>query len=67
MAGRYTTPVYEAASEVVGRTFIVSYGNLPALLALPLQVGSIDGVIGYDFFKSFKVMFDFRSGVATIA
>jgi hypothetical protein len=67
MAGRYTTPVYEAVSEVVGRTFTVSYGNLPALLALPLQVGSIDGVIGYDFFKSFKVMFDFRSGVATIA
>lgn len=67
MAGRYTTPVYEAESEVAGRTFTVSYGNLPALLALPLQVGSIDGVIGYDFFKSFKVMFDFRSGVATIA
>ena len=67
MAGRYTTSVYEAVSEVVGRTFTVSYGNLPALLALPLQVGSIDGVIGYDFFKSFKVMFDFRSGVATIA
>ena len=67
MAGRCTTPVYEAESEVAGRTFTVSYGNLPALLALPLQVGSIDGVIGYYFFKSFKVMFDFRSGVATIA
>ena len=67
MAGRYTTSVYEAESEVAGRAFTVSYGNLPALLALPLQVGSIDGVIGYDFFKSFKVMFDFRSGVATIA
>lgn len=67
MAGRYTTPVYEAVSEVVGRTFTVSYGNLPALLALPLQVGSIDGVIGYDFFKSFRVMLDFRSGIAIIA
>lgn len=67
IVGRYTTPVYELESEVAGRTFAASYGNLPSLLALPLQVGSIDGVIGYDFFKSFRVMLDFRSGIAIIA
>jgi hypothetical protein len=67
IVGRYTTPVYELESEVAGRTFAASYGNLPSLIALPLQVGSIDGVIGYDFFKSFRVMLDFRSGIVIIA
>ena len=66
IAGRYTTPVYEIESEVAGRTFTASYGNLPALLALTLQVGNMDGVIGYDFFKSFRVMLDSRSGIAII-
>lgn len=65
--GRYVTPVYELESTVAGRVFTVSYGNLPNLLARTLLIAKIDGVIGYDFFKSFKIMFDFGSGRAIIS
>lgn len=58
MAGRYVTPVYELEAEVGGKTFSATFGNLPTVMALQLKLLRVDGVIGYDFFKSFKVMID---------
>lgn len=58
MAGRYVTPVYELEAEVGGKTFSATFGNLPTVMALQLKLLGVDGVIGYDFFKSFKVMID---------
>jgi hypothetical protein len=67
IAGRYVTKVYELEGTVGGKPFNGLYGNLPMKLGLPLNMFGINGVIGYDFFKSFRVMLDFRSGRAIIA
>lgn len=67
MVGRYRTPVYTLETVFGGRSFAVTYGNLPTILAMSLKLGEVGGVIGYDFFRSFKVMLDFRSGTAVIA
>lgn len=67
MAGRYVTPVYELETEVGGRTFRATFGNLPMVVSLHLKLLKVDGVIGYDFFKSFKVMIDAAGGKMLIA
>lgn len=59
VVGNYTTNVFELEGEFAGRTFTGTYGNLPMLLAMPLSLGGIHGVVGYDFFNSYKLMFDF--------
>jgi hypothetical protein len=33
---------------------------------MSLKLGGIDGVVGYDFFQSFKVMLDFKNDSAII-
>ena len=49
----------ELEGEFAGRSFTGTYGNLPMLLAMSLSLGGIHGVVGYDFFRSYKLMFDF--------
>ncbi len=67
IVGRYVTKVYELEGTVDGKRFKGMYGNLPLMLGLPLKLVGINGVIGYDFFKSFKIEFDFAAGTMTIA
>jgi hypothetical protein len=67
MAGRYVTPVYELEAEVGGKTFSATFGNLPTVMALQLKLLGVDGVIGYDFFKSFKVMIDVAGSKVVIS
>lgn len=67
MAGRYTTPVFQLDAELGGKRFAGSYGNLPTMMGLSLRLGGLDGVIGYDFFRSFKIQFDFRNSLLVIA
>ena len=67
MAGRYTTPIFKLEAEFCGKRFTGTYGNLPTMMGLSLKLGGLDGVVGYDFFKSFKVLFDFRNSVVVLA
>ena len=67
MAGRYTTPIFKLEAEFCGKRFTGTYGNLPTMMGLSLKLGGLDGVVGYDFFKSFKVLFDFRNNVVVLA
>ena len=67
MAGRYTTPIFKLEAEFCGKRFTGTYGNLPTMMGLSLKFGGLDGVVGYDFFKSFKVLFDFRNSVVVLA
>ena len=66
-AGRYTTPVFKLEAEICGKKFTGAYGNLPTMMGLSLKLGGLDGVVGYDFFKSFKVLFDFRNSLVVSA
>ena len=66
LAGRYVTRIFKLDAEFAGKQFPGTYGNLPGLMGMSLKLGGLDGVVGYDFFKSFKVMFDFRDGVAVV-
>ena len=67
MAGRYTTPVFQLEAVLGGKRFTGSYGNLPAMMGMSLQLMGLDGVVGYDFFRSFKIQFDFRNSSLVIA
>lgn len=67
IAGRYVTKVYELEGTVGGKPFNGLYGNLPMKLGLPLNMFGINGVIGYDFFKSFKIELDFAAGRMIVA
>ena len=67
IVGRYVTKTYELEGKIGGKEFKGMYGNLPVMLGLPLKMVGINGVIGYDFFKSFKIEFDFAAGTMTIA
>lgn len=67
MAGRYTTPVFQLEAVLGGKRFTGSYGNLPAMMGMSLQLMGLDGVVGYDFFRSFKIQFDFRNSLLVIA
>ena len=66
IAGRYVTKVYEIEGKVGGKPFAGKYGHLPIMLGLPLKLVGINGLIGYDFLKSFKIEFDFANGRMTI-
>ena len=65
--GRYVTPIYSLESEFAGKRFTATYGNLPPLMAVQNKVLGINAVVGYDFLKHFKLMFDFRSGTVFVA
>lgn len=67
IVGRYVTQTYELEGKIGGKEFKGMYGNLPVMLGLPLKMVGINGVIGYDFFRSFKIEFDFAAGTMTIA
>ena len=63
--GRFLTPVYNIETEIAGKPFMCSYGNLPVSMSMIFHV--MDGVVGYDFFKSFKIMLDYRKGLLVVA
>ena len=60
--GRFVTPIYSLETEFAGKQFTVDYGILSPLMADQNKVLGINAVVGYDFLKHFKLMFDFRSG-----
>ena len=66
IAGRYTTRIYELEAEIDDKKFTGTYGNLPAMMRMSLKLGGLDGIIGYDFFQSFRVMLDFKKDSVAI-
>lgn len=65
LAGNFKTTVYNIETEAAGKPFMCSYGVLPSPLSMIYRV--MDGVIGYDFFRSFKVMVDFSKALMVVA
>ena len=63
--GRFLTPVYHIETEIAGKPFMCSYGNLPVGMSMVFHV--MDGIVGYDFFKTFKVMLDCKGSQLVIA
>lgn len=59
--GKFLTECYEIPTVFVEKEFIVKYGNLPAILQMTLMLGGIDGIIGFDFFKNFRVVLDLKN------
>ena len=65
--GRFETPVYNLNCDFCGRKVEIPYGNLPMDLDLTLMMAHVNGILGHDFFKNFKIMLDFKGGTATVA
>lgn len=59
--GNFRTDCFEIPTRIGDTTFQVRYGNLPALLQMTLMLGTVDGIIGYDFFATFQVYIDFQN------
>jgi hypothetical protein len=65
--GRFETPVYNLNCDFCGRKVVIPYGNLPEALDITLMMAHVSGILGHDFFKNFKIMLDFKGGIATVA
>lgn len=59
--GQFTTDCFEIPTRLGDHKFLVQYGNLPTLLQMTLTLGGTDGVIGFDFFNSFKLVLDLKN------
>ena len=60
--GDFETPIFDLETTIACKPFSVRYGNLPFLLERTLiGLCNTKGVIGYDFFNSFKVLIDYRT------
>ena len=66
--GDFETPIFNLETTIAGKSFRVRYGNLPKLLECTLMgLSGTKGVIGYDFFSSFKVLIDYRTNQMYLA
>lgn len=59
--GKFQTECFEIPTVFGGKEFVVKYGNLPTLLQMTLMLGGTDGIIGFDFFNTFKVVLDLKN------
>lgn len=64
---RFKTPIFPFNAEACGKQFNAEFGNLPAQLASLLEQYGVDGFIGYDLFKAFKVAIDFENSEITLS
>ena len=58
---RFKTPIFQLNAEAGGEQFDAAFGNLPCQLSGVLNQLGVDGFIGHDLFKSFKVLIDFKN------
>ena len=59
--GVFQTPCFHIVTTIGSDEFVVKYGNLPSLLQMTLMLGGVKGIMGYDLFKNFKVLVDYRN------
>ncbi len=57
-AGNFTTECYTIDTTFGNETFTVKYGNLPTLWEMTLRLSGTNGIIGFDFFNTFKILLD---------
>lgn len=60
--GKFETICYEIPTEIGSHELVVKYGILPPELQMGLMPAEIDGIIGYDFFKNFKLELQLKAG-----
>lgn len=60
VGGQFTTPIYDIESELGDKPFVCTYGNLPKQIEMMIGLLGVDGVIGYDLLRSFKLMINIR-------
>lgn len=63
LLGYFSTPIFPKIVKVGDVDFLCNFGNLPQMAEMPLSMMGIDGVIGFDLFKAFKVCLDFKNHV----
>lgn len=56
LGGQFSTPVFNLESTFLGKTFICTFGNLPAAMEGMINLLGAEGVIGYDLLKSCKLL-----------
>lgn len=61
--GKFETKYFEISTRFDDYDFTVKYGNLPPMLQKTLISGKADGIIGYDFFKRYKVVLDLENQI----
>ena len=61
LIGQFSTPIYSMQVSAANQTFPVNFGNLPSQMATMLKLMGIYGVIGFDLFNAFTVVFDFEN------
>lgn len=64
--GRFKTPIYAMEASVGDCSFPVNFGVLPQLFAMSLRMMGIYGAIGFDLFKAFNVVMDFKQNMLYI-
>ena len=53
--GEFEVPVFDIEAKIGDEPLEVSFGTLPKLLQGLLNMADVDGIIGYDLFRNFKV------------
>ena len=64
--GSFKTPTYEGTIRVSQKSFKTVIGNLPETLDSAIMLGDIEGVIGFDLFKSFEVLMNYPDNTITL-
>jgi len=58
--GSFETSCFEIPTQFGQHNLNVLYGNLPIRMEAMLESNQIHGIIGFDFFNNFRLMFDFK-------
>lgn len=63
--GKFQTKCYSMPTRLGNSTFTMTYGVLPSLLEMMLQLVDVQGIIGFEFFQKFTVLLDIEGGKLT--
>lgn len=55
--GEFWSDTYQLTTKIQGNDVKMNFGTLPAILQRPINMMGADGVIGYDLFSRFKLMY----------
>lgn len=64
--GRFETEIFELDVTVGDHSFMCEFGVLPPSFPVDLSKMMLGGVLGYDFFKKFRVRLDFRRSLMAL-
>ena len=64
--GTFSTQTYEGTIRVSQKSFPAVLGTLPDTLETAIMLGDIEGVIGFDLFKSFEVLMNYPENTITL-